>query len=143
MSSVYLLLFVDSFRAMFVFSLRPETAWFAALDFGLYNTFLITLVSYAGSVAGAITTWAVGYGISRARKQLITLDEELFDRLSTNFAKYGVYAFLFQMLPFAKLLYLFAGIFVVPARRLIIFTLIGRAVFYLFYLFAAPHIPGF
>lgn len=131
---IYTILFLDAFKALFLFSLGVETAWFAAYQFGHYNMFFVTAVCCIGALSAALITVLVGYGISYSRKYIEDLDEELYQELSGLFNKYGVYVFLFQMIPFTKLFLLFAGVFAVKWRRLLAVMVAGRVLYYLFYL---------
>lgn len=132
---VYWLLFYDSFRGSFVFSLSLETMWFSARLFEHYNLLLITALCYVASVLGSMLTYAVGRGFATVRGSIFSLDEEIYQDLAEKCRKYGVYIFLFQMLPFVKVLTLFAGGFSIPWRRMLYFTLAGRVIFYGYYIF--------
>lgn len=129
----YYLIFLDSFRSLFVFSLSQESLWFAALEFGRYSVLGVTLAGFMGATAGAVLTALVGYAIGKTRKYA-NIDEELYERLAGNFSRYGVYIFLFQMLPFSKIFLLFAGVFLVPWRRLLLVFILGRVFYYAYYL---------
>lgn len=132
---IYSVLFLDSFKGMFIFSLSQETSWFAALEFGKYNPFLVTLVCFLGSVAGALLTFLLGYLLGRNRDRIVDLDDDLYGIITQKFSKYGIYIFLFQMLPFLKVFLLFAGIFLVPFKRILPVVIGGRILYYLYYLF--------
>ena len=127
-------LFWDSFKSMFVFSLGVETSWFAAVEFGTYNLYVITAVSLLGAMVGSLLTMSIGYIAGHNRRIIADLDEDLFERLSVNFSRYGIFIFFFQMMPFSKLFLLFAAMFVVPWRRLLLFVFLGRIVYYIYYL---------
>ena len=137
---VYQILFWDSFNALFVFSFGFETAWHSAVMFGGYNVPVITAICLAGSVLGAMATWGIGYVISLMRKKVIELDEELYERLSTNFSRFGVFVFLCQFAVLMKPLYLFAGMFQASFRKVLLLTVAGRLIYYLFYLVFSPTI---
>ncbi len=139
---IYKILFLDAFRSMYSMSLSIETAWFAAIAFGTYSVLPITLACYAGGVLGALVSTGIGYVLSLLKDRVITLDEELYTRLSKNASKYGIYVFLFQMIPFVKIFYLFAGMLRIPFKRVVVITLVGRALFYLYYLYILPLIPS-
>lgn len=137
----YVLLFWDSFRSMFSLSFRSETAWFAARDFGTYDITTITCICFVAGVLGALSSLGLGYFFSLMKDRVVTLDDELYTKLSTNASKYGIYIFLFQMMPFVKIFFLFAGIFRLPFKRMIVVTIAGRALYYLYYFVVYPPLP--
>lgn len=131
----YMILFWDSFRSVFAFSFRSETAWFAAHDFGTYDIPTITVICFVGAALGALSSYGLGYAFSQLKDRAFTLDEVLYAKLSTNANKYGIYIFLFQMMPFVKIFFLFAGMFRLPFKRMVVVTLTGRALYYAYYLY--------
>lgn len=136
----YSVLFWNSFDSMYVFSLGVETAWFAAVQFGVYDIWLITAICTLGAMSGAVVSTAIGYFVGRFRTKIVDLDEDLYERLSDGFSRWGIYMFLLQMLPFSKLFVLFAGLCMVPWRRMLLVLLAGRVLYYVYYLFLSPYI---
>lgn len=141
--SVYQLLFLDSLNGTTIFSLSSETLWFAAKEFDNYNLFLITLAAFAGAFIAMLTTYVLGRVAAPAIKSFFIIDEEIYEKAKRIFSKYGVYIFLLQMLPVVKILFLFAGIMNLSARRVILFMFAGRVIYYVYYLYLLPNIPFF
>lgn len=139
--SVYQLIFQNSFHGTTIFSLSSETLWFVAKEFENYNVFLITLAAFSGAVLAMCITYIVGRLLGPAIKSFFIIDEEFFQKAANVASKYGVYVFLFQMMPVVKILFLFAGIMNISAKRILAFMVAGRAFYYLYYLYILPNIP--
>ena len=139
----YSLLFLDSFKSMFALSLSSETAWFAARDFGAFSIVNVTAVCFSGAVLGAFCSIALGWLLSMLKDRLFTVDEVLYSEIRVKMTKYGIYIFLFQMLPFIKIFFFFTGMFRISLPRMIAVTLAGRVLFYVYYLYIYPLIPSF
>ncbi len=139
--SVYQLIFLDSFNGTSIFSLSTETLWFAAKEFDNYNVFLVTLAAFMGAVLAMVTTYVIGRLLGPAMKSFFIIDEPVYQKVAALFSKYGVYIFLLQMMPVVKILFLFAGMLNVSVKRILLFIIAGRALYYMYYLYLLPHIP--
>jgi membrane protein YqaA with SNARE-associated domain len=138
-----MLIFFDSFKGNFIFSLSLETIWFAAKEFGTYNLFAISAVAFLGAVLAMCTTYLLGYALAPVINKLFIIEEDMHKKLYDGFNKYAIYALFFQMMPVVKLLFLFAGLLRLPFRRVLLFMVAGRAFYYTYYIYILPMIPSY
>lgn len=138
----YLLIFINSMESDIILTLRSESAWFAALQFGGFNMVLATFLAFAGSTLGMSLNYALGYYASRWRREFPVYSEAAYNRLSRYF---GNYLYLIMAIPpilileFLPGLSLFAvvcGMFRVPPRQAITVIAISRALYYIYHLLA-------
>ena len=139
MSSIYYLIFVNSFKSAVIMSMFSENAWFAALNFGGHNMLLATISATIGASLGTLLNFAIGYYVSYKRTEWFNFSEELYQKIH----KYSKYSLVILLLPFPNLFIIgqFYSLFVLMAGVLkhspyIILPLIiaGRLIYYGFYL---------
>lgn len=141
--SVYGLIFWDSFKGTSIFSLSLETLWFSAKEFGSYNLFIISALSFAGAVLAMCATYWLGRLAGPVVKSMFMMDEEVYQKVSFYSNKYGIFILLLQMMPVVKLLFLFAGFLNIPFRRVLIFMVAGRLIYFIYYLYLLPNLPSY
>jgi len=135
----YTLIFINSMQSSFVLALRSENAWFAAVEFAKYNIYIATFAAIIGSCLGNFLNFAVGYYISRSRENWIFFDKNIYEKISKYFSYSAVLLLLsFPNIPILGVFYpifvILHGIFRTPIIPVIGLILLGRIIYYSYYL---------
>ena len=133
MDSIYTDLFLNSFVASVVFSLRNEFILASIVSFGTYNATAVLCTALAGS--------AIAFGIDWSLGRLLMWKEELISpQLRPGYAKichfvtrYLSWALLFSWLDaYGPFLIVIGGMFRVPAKIALPIAIAGKAAYYIY-----------
>lgn len=136
---IYYLIFINSFKSSVILSLYSENAWFAALLFGGYHMLFASLMAVLGSTAGTSIAFFAGAYLASKRGELFVFKESIYQRI----AKYRNYLMLLLVVPFYSIpvvgafwssYVLLTGFFGAPILRALTLIMIGRVIYYGFYL---------
>lgn len=131
----YYLILVNSLQASIIVSPYPDIAWFAAMQFGGYNTGLALFMAALGSSIGSGFNFAIGHYLSYKRGDWFANREPLYQRI----ASYRHYLMFLLLFPFQSIpaIGLFWNIFVVltgylgvKARHAMVLIFLGRVLYY-------------
>ena len=135
----YETILVNSLQSSFLLSLRSENAWFAAMQFGGFNLWFITLAAIIGSFSGNLINFSIGWYIAKKRNDWFYISDGVYQRL-TDYFRYIRFLLLLP-LPFILITGQFYSIFVflngffsksmaIP----LLLVLVGRIIFYSYYI---------
>ena len=136
----YFIIFHNSLEAAFFVSLRSESAWFGALNFGGHNMVVLTLLAIAGSTLGMLINYGFGYYMSRWRGDLPAFSESVYQRIAAVFARrlFVLMAIppvaMLEVIPGFGVFAMVNGMFRVPPKRALIAIIAGRILYYSYYL---------
>ena len=130
----YLFLFFDSFLSMLIMIPNSHMAFYAMLEFGLYNSKIMTLVGLLGDLLGGMTNYLIGYFLCYL-KEKVTQNKRspkfLSLTLQVQNKLFGLAVFSFVPL-LGVLFTTFSGFFKVRVYKFVVVLLIGRSIYYLF-----------
>lgn len=131
-ASIYLGLFGNAFVAATLLPAFSEIALAALLNSGKGIPLLLFLAATLGNVAGSITNWWLGVGLSRfEHKRWFPFKTDTITRATNHFNRYGVWTLLLAWLPVVgDPLTLVAGILRTPFPTFLLLVTIGKAVRY-------------
>lgn len=141
MLTPYEVIFLNSLKSSIITAMFGENAWFAAILFGSYSVWGVTLAAILGSAVGNCLNFAAGYFLARKRLEWFSLKENIYQRAS----KLSNLLIIFLALPFSSIpaigvfwsLYVLSmGFFSTKPVRSFILLVIGRFVFYGYYLWS-------
>lgn len=136
-------IFLNSLKSSIITAMYGENAWFAALFFGTYNMWGITLAAILGSAIGNCLNFGAGYYLGRKRLEWFALKESIYQYIS-RFSNVFMFLLLtpFSEVPvmgvFWSLFVLCTGFFCSKPIRALVLIIIGRFVFYGYYLWTIP-----
>ena len=147
MLTPYEIIFLNSLKASIITAMYDENAWYAALLFGTYKVWGITVAAILGSGIGNCLNFGAGYFIARKRQEWFSIKEEIYQFIS----RLSNFFMLFLALPFSSmpvigvfwsLFVLCTGFFSAKPLRGIALIIIGRFIYYGYYVYSDAAISG-
>jgi membrane protein YqaA with SNARE-associated domain len=134
---LFLDVLVNSFWASLLVTMDSEIAWFSCLNFLPTNQMLdVTIAALMGSTTGLFCCYGVGWLLALDRQQM-PLSEEKYHRAARIAGFYILPFFLFPWTPFLAIIAAAMGFLHTKFWHLALAIVVGRLVFYSYYLFYA------
>lgn len=128
-------IFLNSFLSWFVLPLQSEIYWFSLHAFHVQPMALPTVVAVLASTLGILASYLAGWLIAIDRKNM-PLSEEKYLKASRFIHRRVVWVFIIPWIPFLPLLALVCGFLHCSLWRLVPLVVIGRVIYYSFYLYS-------
>jgi len=125
---IYLSLFAISFLAATILPLSSELMLAGLIATSYYDNVLLLIVASFGNVLGSVVNWSLGfYSRNLTTKKWFPFKDELIERSSKWFNKFGRWSLLFAWVPIiGDPLTLAAGLLRVKFIEFIILVTIGK-----------------